>query len=552
VLKNENVVLKQKETFLGNFLDNSLDDSIRLKREKWTDLLKITTEKPTKTAKTIKPLKHTNVIKTVKSDLNVVKPSFNLKKIAKKPTSKKKNISIKKSDEKLHVENEKEVIEPVKLEQHDDIIYNCTGDIICKSPKLRKKEIRENLKSPKSSNKEERSEKPKLVKVTKSSDNEEDETRLFNGFNVKTSKPSLLIPKNLVDDNIKLSKDSARPKLTQKPIKFDSDKIQNTSRQNADEPISNNSKTRKNGAQNNISFRTKPLDKLPFTRVIAAQRKNDGAFSPYIPFPELLANLTKSSRSVRMIPIAISSNEAKYIRKLLQIQHKGSRIKQNPDNDHLRHPRKINKSDTKVISPSINGIDITKEYQIVYKEATTTTTVKPEVTTSRTKNEIEANAHALIRPRGPPRGFFNREKFQQILTSNLRSDKDQNQVSTTTQISLEFGFNPIRSGTKHLQRRKISISVRMMCILMNIWTRYKLPLMSNLSSHLNLIQFRIQNDRPNIFHLQKFHRLFQMQSWIGNQTWIFSVFLTLENIFSFLQIEEVTRVMDRTMGFLQN
>ena len=89
-------------------------------------------------------------------------------------------------------------------------------------------------------------------------------------------------------------------------------------------------------------------------------------------------------------------------------------------------------------------------------------------------------------------------------------------------------------------------------ILMNIWTRYKLPLMSNLSSHLNLIQFRIQNDRPNIFHLQKFHRLFQMQSWIGNQTWIFSVFLTLENIFSFLQIEEVTRVMDRTMGFLQN
>ena len=134
-----------------------------------------------------------------------------------------------------------------------------------------------------------------------------------------------------------------------------------------------------------------------------------------------------TATSCRMIPIAVSSNEAKYIRKLLQIQHKGSRIKQNPDNDHLRHPRKINKSDTKVISPSINGIDITKEYQIVYKEATTTTTVRPEVTTSRTKNEIEANAHALIRPRGPPRGFFNREKFQQILTSNLRSDKDQNQ-----------------------------------------------------------------------------------------------------------------------------
>ena len=29
-----------------------------------------------------------------------------------------------------------------------------------------------------------------------------------------------------------------------------------------------------------------------------------------------------------------------------------------------------------------------------------------------------------VKPRGPPRGFFNREKFKQILTSNLRTDRD--------------------------------------------------------------------------------------------------------------------------------
>jgi len=108
-----------------------------------------------------------------------------------------------------------------------------------------------------------------------------------------------------------------------------------------------------------------------------------------------------------------------------------------------------------VISPSINGIDITKEYQIIYKEAPPTTTIKTVETTSNSKNEKnDSSAQAWIRPRGPPKGFFNREKFQQILTSNLRSDKDQNRVSTTTQISLEFGFNPIKSPTKTPSKKK--------------------------------------------------------------------------------------------------
>ena len=46
-----------------------------------------------------------------------------------------------------------------------------------------------------------------------------------------------------------------------------------------------------------------------------------------------------------MIPIAISSSEAQYIRKLLRSQQKGKNVKRNFSDNHLRHPRKINKSD---------------------------------------------------------------------------------------------------------------------------------------------------------------------------------------------------------------
>merc|ERR1711997_1110359 len=89
-----------------------------------------------------------------------------------------------------------------------------------------------------------------------------------------------------------------------------------------------------------LNLRTRPLDKIPFSRVVAAQKKINGQFSPYISFPDLLSNLTKSQRSVRMIPIAISSTEAKYIRNIIK---KNKKHKTNKS-DHLRLPRKIIKS----------------------------------------------------------------------------------------------------------------------------------------------------------------------------------------------------------------
>ena len=130
-----------------------------------------------------------------------------------------------------------------------------------------------------------------------------------------------------------------------------------------------------------------------------------------------------------MIPIAISSSEAQYIRKLLRSQQKGKNVKRNFSDNHLRHPRKINKSDVTTAS-SENAVNISQEYQIIYKnnnptpKAATedkTTTTKEDKITSKKKTSKDS---IKVKPRGPPQGFFNREKFKQILTSNLRTDRD--------------------------------------------------------------------------------------------------------------------------------
>ena len=125
-----------------------------------------------------------------------------------------------------------------------------------------------------------------------------------------------------------------------------------------------------------------------------------------------------------MIPIAVSSKEAQYIRQLLHIQDKGNRKKQANQDDHPRHPRKTNKNE----ASHVNKIDITKEYQIVYKDQKKSTiTEKVLIEEEDTIKNNNNPAQITVKPRGPPQGFFNREKFQQILTSNTRTDKDQNE-----------------------------------------------------------------------------------------------------------------------------
>ena len=125
-----------------------------------------------------------------------------------------------------------------------------------------------------------------------------------------------------------------------------------------------------------------------------------------------------------MIPIAISSTEAQLIRKIISKKSKKQKTK---SSDHQRLPRKIIRNPVKEKETS------KREYQIIYKDE------KPETTTEHvertTEHEERTTEHRerttgwegiTVKPRGPHRGFFNREKFKQILTSNLRTDKDQN------------------------------------------------------------------------------------------------------------------------------
>ena len=276
------------------------DDSFRFKREKLTEL-KLTTPAPP----------NMNVINKVKGNKRKWKDgksNVNLKKSRK--SSSKKKLSNPINDVNLHDDDDvEEAIKAVKLE-HNDIIHNCTQDTLCKSHKLRKEEIRKNIKLPPNQkdnkqlkkNKKKSKNKDPISKSAANEDARSSEERLSNSLNVKTEKSSLLIPESLGDDTIKLSE---QPVVLHNPIKSDSDKIRNTTCQNDPVPISNHSSEQNVPAtrKQNFSFRTKPLDKLPFSRVIAAQKKSDGEFSPYIPFPRLLANLTKSSRSVRIVPV---------------------------------------------------------------------------------------------------------------------------------------------------------------------------------------------------------------------------------------------------------
>lgn len=126
-----------------------------------------------------------------------------------------------------------------------------------------------------------------------------------------------------------------------------------------------------------------------------------------------------------MIPIAISSTEAKYIKNIIKKNKKHKTKK----SDHLRLPRKIVKSPLSKERKEKSE----KEYQIIYKDLKPHN--RPETTTERgggrTGNQTNNNNNnttwvITVKPRGPPRGFFNRDKFKQILTSNLRTDKDRN------------------------------------------------------------------------------------------------------------------------------
>lgn len=424
---------------------SKLEDPIRFKREKLTEQRKIPDKRK---AKLNAGEENTKIKKIIKKKKN--KPWTRYKPLRKTP---EKTETVKDSYKKPSNNPAVEEVDP------DDrvLVHNCRDSkSLCKSSKLRKEEIGENIRLPASATDAARQQankdnkKRRLPVVA-----EKDDASLGRLEKVRPEvpQPGLLI-QNLVNDTGIASKLSEDPTI-EKPIKSDSDDLQNTSE--TVEPAGSQSHQQQIGPQlPKLNLRTRPLDKIPFSRVVAAQKKINGQFSPYISFPDLLSNLTKSQRSVRMIPIAISSTEAKYIRNIIKKNKKPKTKKL----DHLRLPRKIVKSPLSKERKEKSE----KEYQIIYKDLKPLN--KPESTTEHggrtTGNQTNNNATWVItvKPRGPPRGFFNRDKFKQILTSNLRTDKDRNK-DTTTEVSLEFGFNPIKSKKKKIKdkRRKVKNEV---------------------------------------------------------------------------------------------
>ena len=161
---------------------------------------------------------------------------------------------------------------------------------------MRKEEIGENIRLPASAthptNKDNK--KRRLPVLA-----EKDDASLGGLENVRVPpqpQPSLLIQNLVNDTGGKLSEDPS----IEKPIKSDSDDFQNTTK-TVESAGTQPHQQKISSELAKLNLRTRPLDKIPFSRVVAAQKKINGQFSPYISFPDLLTNLTKSQRSVRKV-----------------------------------------------------------------------------------------------------------------------------------------------------------------------------------------------------------------------------------------------------------
>ena len=262
---------------------SKLEDPIRFKREKLTEQRKLSEKRKAK----LNAGEEKTKIPIIKKKKN--KPRTPNKQLRK--TLQKKEI-VRQSNKKPSNNPPFEEVDP------DDrvLVHNCRDSkSLCKSSKLRKEEIGENIRLPASATKpvsqrDNKDNKKRTLTVV----DEKDDASIGRLENVRLPQPSLLIPNLVNDTSSKLSEDPT----IEKPIKSDSDDLQNTTE--SVEPSGSQPHQQQISPQlPKLNLRTRPLDKIPFSRVVAAQKKINGQFSPYISFPELLSNLTKSQRSVR-------------------------------------------------------------------------------------------------------------------------------------------------------------------------------------------------------------------------------------------------------------
>jgi len=181
------------------------------------------------------------------------------------------------------------------------------------------------------------------------------------------------------------------------------------------------------------------LEKIPFSRVVGVQKKEQNSFSPFFNFSDLVQNLTRTSKSVRMIPIGVTPDEANFIRGKIN-ERKGIKLKEQyrrtEEENHARHPRLIEQIyDANTIQDGVALVeendqekerekspekDLSEEYQIVYK-----------VDSTATKPNNQPSTLITLKPRGSITGFSSRKK--KIFSKDDIPDK------------LEFGFTPVPS-----------------------------------------------------------------------------------------------------------
>jgi len=181
------------------------------------------------------------------------------------------------------------------------------------------------------------------------------------------------------------------------------------------------------------------LEKIPFSRVVGVQKKEQNSFSPFFNFSDLVKNLTRTSKSVRMIPIGVTPDEANFIRGKInerkEIQLK-EQYRSTEEEKHARHPRLIEQIyDANTVQDGVALVeendqekqreistekDLGEEYQIVYK-----------VDSTATKPSSQPSTLITLKPRGSITGFSSRKK--KVFSKDEIHDK------------LEFGFTPVPS-----------------------------------------------------------------------------------------------------------
>ena len=184
---------------------------------------------------------------------------------------------------------------------------------------------------------------------------------------------------------------------------------------------------------------------IPISRIVGVQSKTNNSISPIFPFSYLLSKLS-TKNTVRIVPIGVSSAQARDIQGIMKINNK-----------HFRHPRFIqrtqggnNNHDNAELELDAENIKTHKElsegmlhnfqYEINFNEDKT----------EEGGNEIVKTEVVKLKPRGSATGFSKHKQY--TIATNSMKNKNPLNIGKLSSPSIEYGFKPLEPEIEQRER----------------------------------------------------------------------------------------------------